>query len=221
MVRKAIKQSNIHINKYLISYTNPHSAIAAEYRAISNHMKHTSGGSRMKSLVITSPSFREGKTMATINLAVSKAQYGEKVLIIDANIRNPTIHKVFNTNINPGLTNVLTGQTTLVESIYHTGIARLDILSFGTMLHNAMEFVDSKLMDDLLEMVTAEYDYVLIDTAPVLDVLDTNTIASKCDGVVLVLNRGKTQSESALRAKRSLEFFPKTKIVGVIINNKR
>lgn len=218
MVRKASKQSNIHTNKYILTYMNPHSAIAAEYRAIRNHMENASGESKIKSLIITSPSSREGKTTATVNLALTNAQHGEKVLIIDANIKNPMIHDIFNANINPGLTNVLAGQTTLGEAIHHTGIGRLDILPFGTMLYNSMEIMDSRLMDDLLEMVTAQYDCVIIDTAPVLDVLDTNMLASKCDGVILVLNRGKTQSESALTAKRSLELFPKTKIVGVIIN---
>ena len=219
LARKVKGQSNFQTNKCLLSYINPHAAIAAEYRAIRNHIECTSDNNKLRSLIITSPSTREGKTTATVNLAISKAQHGEKVLIIDANMRNPKIHHIFQTNIAPGLANVLAGECTLIDVINQTKISNLDILPIGMLLNNAMEDIDSSLMDDLLSMVTTQYDCVLIDSAPVLDALNTNKLASKCDGIILVLSSGKTQNESALKAKRSLEFFSKAKIVGVIVNN--
>lgn len=220
MARKRNKQLSDLIDKSLLSYMKPQSSIASQFRSIRNNIEYAAEGKKIRSLIITSPSCQEGKTTATVNLAVSKVQRGDKVLIIDANMKNPTIHDIFSLKMSPGLTNVLVGESILKEAIFPTEIMNLDILPFGTPLQNAVEVMNSNDMNDLLELATRQYDCVIIDTAAVIDVLETNTLASKCDGVILVLQRGKSQRELAQKAKRSLEFFAKAKIIGVILNNK-
>ncbi len=212
------RKLNRMINRSLVTYLNPQCISAAQFRAIRNNIDYASGGSKPRSLLITSPGSNEGKTNTTVNLAISMAQRGDKVLIIDANVRNPAIHDVFNTQISPGLINVLAGFSTIKDAVYSTEIGNLAVLPLGLLLSNSIELLNSISMDELLKLALDDYDCVIIDTAPVLDALDINTLASKCEGVVLVLKGGRTQRELALKAKHSLEFFGKAKIVGVVFN---
>lgn len=198
----------------------PQSAISSQYRAIRNNLRSEFNGKKLKTFVMTSSFANEGKTTTAVNLAISIAQRGEKVLIIDANHKSPAIHDVFNINSTPGLTNVLARQSTLKESIVSAKISKLDILPLGTLLYNATELLDSSVMDDVLHIVSQQYDVIIVDSAPVLEAMDTNTLANKCDGVVLVVEARKTKSEAVQKAKRQLEFFAKATIVGVILNKK-
>src|SRR5690554_4072755 len=102
-------------NKSLLTYINAQCSIAAQFRAIRNNMNYASNSNTMRSIVITSPNAREGKTTVAVNLAVSQAQRGDKVLIMDANIQSPILHDIFSVKVIPGLTNVLAGQTTIEE----------------------------------------------------------------------------------------------------------
>lgn len=199
---------------------NPQAPMASEFRVIRNNIEHAAGGKAIRTMMVTSPGQGEGKTTATINLGISMTQRGNKVLLIDANMKNPLVHEVFNIKVSPGLTNVLAGQTALHEAATATGIGNLAILPFGSMLYNSIEMIGSGAMDDLLLRAGRQYDHIIIDTASVLDVPDTNAIASKCDGVILIVRGGKTRGEQALQAKRSLEFSGKAKLIGVIHRRK-
>lgn len=204
-------------DKCLISYMNPQSTTAAQFRAIRNNLDNTLSAN-MRVLAVTSPGAREGKTMTAVNIAISRMQRGEKVLIIDANMQNPVIHDIFKAKISPGLTNVLSANTQLEEAIYETEFDNLEILPFGTLLFNSMEMIDSVKMNELLFKLKEQYDCVVVDTASVLDMIDTSSLASKCDGVILVVNHGKTLKDSARKAKRSLEVSAKANVVGVVLN---
>src|SRR5690606_29065507 len=108
------------IKSSLLTFINPHNSIAAQFRAIRNNIEYTANGVKLRSLIVTSPNAGEGKTTTAMNLALSKAQRGDKVLVIDANIKNPSVHHIFNTKLIPGLTNVLAAQISLVEAIVPT-----------------------------------------------------------------------------------------------------
>lgn len=220
MARKISKKLKSITNKSLTSYLNPQSSIAAQFRAIRNNIEFATHDKPLRTIAITSPNAGEGKTTAAVNLAISKAQRGSKVLVIDANIQNPMIHDIFSMKLSPGLINVLSGQSELNEAISPTEMGRLDIMPFGTHTLNAIEMLASNKMDELIEQARQQYEYIIIDTAPVLDVLDANMLTNKGDGVILVLKGGKTQRELALKAKRSLQFFAKSNIVGIILNEK-
>jgi capsular exopolysaccharide synthesis family protein len=217
LVRERQKVSKSYVNKSLLAYINPHGMISEQYRTIRNNIHYAAGGSKVRSLLITSPSEGEGKSTAAVNLAVCMAQRGDRVLIIDANFRNPIINKIFNVQTSPGLSNVLGQQLEIREAIYNTEVEGLDILPNGQRLYNSTELLDSQLMVDVMSFAAEHYDMVLLDCPPVLGVPDTNALVSKCDGVLLLLKHEKTQQEHAIEAKRAL-LFAKANILGVILN---
>lgn len=219
MVRERKKASISYVNRSLLAYINPHSTISEQYRTIRNNIQYAADGIRMRSLLVTSPSEGDGKSTATVNLAVCMAQRGDRVLIIDANFRSPIINKIFNVQTSPGLSNVLGQQLEIREAIYNTEVEGLDILPSGQRLYNSTELLDSQVMVDVMTLASEQYDMVLLDCPPVLGVSDTNVLVSKCDGVLLLLNSGKTSKELALEAKRALHFA-KANILGVILNKK-
>ena len=145
------------------------------------------------------------------------AQQKEKVLLIDANLRQPKAHFIFNISNSVGLTEVLTGKTTFEEAVIRTEIGKLKVLPSGTIPTNPAELLTSYMMEELLQKAAEQYDTVLIDSPSVLEVAGTNLLASQCDGVLLVIHQGKTQLEKAAEAKKILEFS-KAKIAGVILN---
>ncbi|OBZ12307.1 hypothetical protein A7975_14850 [Bacillus sp. FJAT-26390] len=219
LVRERQKASKSYVNRSLLAYINPHGSISEQYRTIRNNIQYASNGSKVHSLLVTSPSEGEGKSTTTVNLAVCMAQRGDRVLIIDANFRNPIINKIFSVQTSPGLSNILGQQLEIREAIYNTEVEGLDILPSGQRLYNSTELLDSQLMVDVMQYASEHYDMVLLDCPPVLGVPDTNALVSKCDGVLLLLQTGKTQQEHAIEAKRAL-LFAKANILGVILNKK-
>lgn len=207
------------MNRSMLAYINPHGTISEQYRTIRNNIHYAAKGSKVRSLLVTSPSEGEGKSTTAVNLAVCMAQRGDRVLIIDAHFRNPIINKIFNVQTSPGLSNVLGQQLEIREAIYNTEVEGLDIMPSGLRLYNSTELLDSQIMVDIMASTSGQYDMVLLDCPPVLGIPDTNALVSKCDGVLLVLKNGKTQQELALEAKRAL-LFAKANILGVILNKR-
>jgi capsular exopolysaccharide synthesis family protein len=202
--------------KILITYSNPESIISEQYRMIQANIKFSTEDKKSKTFLITSPNRGEGKSSTAANLAVSIAQQKEKVLLIDANLRSPEIHSIFKMPNSPGLTDVLTGMVRFEDAINHTVIGRLDVLTSGKVPVNPVELLASRMMQELLASLP-NYDVVLIDSYSVLELTDTKLLANQCDGVVMVIQKGKTQLDQASEAKKVLEFA-KAKLIGVIIN---
>lgn len=202
-----------------MAFRNPSSKISEEYRTIRTNLKFSSAGDKYRSLLVTSPNSGEGKSTTVVNLGASFAQQGEKVLIIDANLRMPILHNLFNVDNTIGLSTVLNGRSILETTVMSTGIARLEVLTSGPIPHNPAELLGSTSMNKLLNKVKELYDIVLFDTSPVREVTDTNIIANKCDGVILVLSYGRTEMEEAIETKRILDFS-QSNIIGVVINQK-
>ncbi|MNZ78010.1 Tyrosine-protein kinase YwqD [compost metagenome] len=203
----------------MLSYLNPHGHISEQYRTIRNNIQYASSGQHIRSIIVTSPSEGEGKSTAAVNLAVCMAQRGERVLLIDANFRNPILHQIFNVKSSPGLSNVLGQQLDIREAIYSSEVEGLDILPSGQRFYNSTELLDSERMVDVMEYAASYYDRVLVDCPPVLGVPDTNALVSKCDGVLLLMQNARTQLDKAKEAKHALQFA-KANILGVILNKK-
>ena len=211
------KSSAMSKKRNLISYSNPDSVIAEQYREIRTNIRFLSGKGKKLTLMVTSPSNGEGKSTTAANLAVSMAQQKEKVLLIDANLREPSLHSIFKVSNSVGLTDVLTGRIPFEEAIYHTEIGRLEILPSGPIPFNPTELLGSEVMIELLHDIIKDYDVVLIDSPAVLEVADTKILAGKCDGVILVVGEGKTELTKAVETKKALTFA-QARLMGIILN---
>ncbi|MEK3881806.1 CpsD/CapB family tyrosine-protein kinase [Paenibacillus sp. PL2-23] len=219
MVREKAKVAKKIVNRSLIAYINPSHRIAEQYRTIRNNIQYASDGKSIRSLIVTSPAPGDGKSTAAVNLAVSMAQRGDRVLLIDANFRQPTLHKVFHSPVSPGLSNVLTRQLEFEDAAQTTEVEGLDLLTSGVSHANSADMLDSHTMKELLSMLYARYDRIVFDCPAVLTAPDTNALVNKCDGVVLLLRCGKTSQSKALEAKQALSFAG-ANIIGAILNKK-
>ncbi|OAS85231.1 hypothetical protein A6K24_06345 [Metabacillus litoralis] len=205
--------------RHFVSYTNPSSQIAEQFRTIRTNIQFLSIDQKHKTLIITSPSSGEGKTTSAINLAISISQQGERVLLIDANLRRPTLHTSFNLKDSYGLTDVLMGRVPLEEATFQTQIGRLEVLTSGIIPPNPTELIGSKAMSFFIKDIKEEFDVIIFDCPPVLETTDTKLLAGQCDGVVLVLNSGKSDREKAAEANRLLHLV-RAKVLGVILNER-
>ncbi|MFS0638320.1 CpsD/CapB family tyrosine-protein kinase [Mesobacillus foraminis] len=209
---------NVPQRRNLIAYSNPDSIISEQFREIRTNIRFLTQKAKKKPiLMITSPGSGEGKSTLAANLAVSMAQQKEKVLVIDANLREPSLHTIFKSPNSTGLTDVITGKSTFEEAVYQTEIGRLGLLPSGTIPSNPTELVGTEMMNDILKESLREYDVVLIDSPGVLEVADTKILANKCDGVILVVGEGKTEYAKAVETKKALAFA-QAQLLGVIVN---
>jgi capsular exopolysaccharide synthesis family protein len=205
--------------KYLVTYFNSDCTVAEEFRSIRANLHFLTKIKDIKTFLITSPSAGDGKSTTTTNLAISLSQQNEKVLLIDANLRSPTIHLIFKLFNEVGLTSVLSGTESFEDAVVKTEMGKLDVLPSGPAAHFPSELLSSETLETLLVNSRNRYDYVLIDCPSVLEVADTKILANQSDGVILVLHKGKTGLEKTLEAKKILELANST-IVGVILNDK-
>jgi capsular exopolysaccharide synthesis family protein len=210
------KQISVMRKRHLVTYSQPESLISEQFREIRTNMKFINNSDN-KIFLITSPQNGEGKSTTLSNLAVSIAKQKEKILIIDANLREPLLHTIFKIPNEIGLTNVLTGNASFEKAIYKTEISGLEVLTSGSTSFNPAELLETKRMKELLKSISENYDIVLIDAPSILKSTETRVLANQCDGVVLVLNRGKTEIEKAIETKKILELA-QAKIVGAILN---
>ncbi|OIK09380.1 tyrosine protein kinase [Bacillus sp. MUM 116] len=211
------RKSSATKQRTIVTHAHPESIISEQYRMIQTNIKFMLAEQKSRTLLITSPRDGEGKSTTAVNLAVSMAQQKKKVLLIDANLRKPSLHTFFKLSNTNGLTDVLTGRLSFGEVVHHTEIWRLDVLSSGVVPINPVELLGSQMMQELLKKVTQSYDTVIIDSNSILEVTDTKLLSTQCDGVILVVKNGKTKLDKAAEAKKVLEFA-KAKLVGVILN---
>ncbi|MFA8438389.1 CpsD/CapB family tyrosine-protein kinase [Pueribacillus sp. YX66] len=219
MSRNSRKQIQNNKGRSLITHHNPKSIISELYRTIRTNIQFSLIDDEMKTLMVTSAGPGEGKSTTISNLAVVMAQQGNHVLLVDADLRKPTVHHTFRQTNTRGLTNVLTRQLSLEEAIKDTEVERLSILPSGPVPPNPSELLGSKMMEQLIEDLSLQYDIVLFDCPPILAVTDAQVMANYCQGVVLVVKSGTTEIEAALKAQENLEHV-NAKLLGVVLNDK-
>lgn len=204
----------------LIAYTNPDSIISEQFRTIITNIKFSAYEQNYRTFLITSPNKGDGKSTSAANLAVSMAQQNKRVLLIDANLRNPGLHLLFKVTNSKGVTDILNGDVEFAEAVNETAINNLELLTSGTLTNQPVKLLASTFMEQfLMNHVSKSYDFVFIDSPSVLEVTDTKLLASYSDGVILVINQGKTSYEEVLEAKKTLGFA-NARIVGAILNEK-
>jgi capsular exopolysaccharide synthesis family protein len=221
LVLKKEKKSNLLENKRkLISALDPKSPITEQYRTIRTNIEFSSVDKELKMIMITSAAPGDGKSTTAANLAVTFAQQGKSVLLVDADLRKPTVHYTFNLNNTLGLTSVLSRQFSIEETVTESMIPGLSIMPSGPIPPNPAELLGSASMDAFMKNALARFDRIVFDTPPVLAVADAQILANKCDGVILVVSSGKTEIETAIKAKEIL-IASKGKLLGAVLNNKK
>jgi succinoglycan biosynthesis transport protein ExoP len=202
----------------LVTQVRPQSQMAESYRALRTSLLLSNLGAPPKVIMVTSALPQEGKTTTSINTAVVLAQKGVRVLLIDADLRRPSIHKTLGMGPHSGLSNVLTGSTTLEQAITRTAVLpNLFVLTAGTPPPNPAELLASPNMRDVLARLCEQYDHIVIDTPPSLSVTDAVVLSPRADAVVLVIRSGQT-TKQALRRSRDILTQVNAKVVGVLLN---
>lgn len=220
LAHKLKKQKVTNFKRKLIVKNDPRSPVSEQYRTIRTNIQFSTVDSDIQTLMITSSGPGEGKSTTTANLATVFAQQGKRVLLVDADMRKPTVHYTFNLTNNYGLTTVLTKQTDLLDAATELDTSNLFVLPSGPIPPNPSELISSRAMDEFLELAKREFDIIIFDTPPVLVVTDGQILANKCDGTILVVSSGTTEKENAVKAK-DLLTAAQSKILGVVLNNKK
>jgi polysaccharide biosynthesis transport protein len=202
----------------LVTQVRPQSQMAESYRALRTSLLLSNLGAPPKVIMITSALPQEGKTTTSINCAVVLAQKGIRVLLVDADLRRPSIHKTLGMGPRSGLSNVLTGSASLQQAISRSPILpNLDILPAGTPPPNPAELLASTNMRDVLEELRGRYDHIVVDTPPSLSVTDAVVLSPRADAIVLVIRSGQT-TKQALRRSRDILMQVNAKVSGVLLN---
>ncbi|WP_297518501.1 CpsD/CapB family tyrosine-protein kinase [uncultured Clostridium sp.] len=194
----------------------PKSVAAEAYKTLRTNIQYSAYHENLKTLLVTSSNPQEGKSITAGNLAISFAQDGKKVVIIDCDLRRPTMHKKFNISNEAGLTELLLRRKEVTDCIQvHSD--NLDIITSGKIPPNPSELLGSDHMKKLLVELKERYDYIIIDTPPVLAVSDAQVLAANTDGVVFVVKSSETKKEDIIQAKANLDKV-NAPIVGSVLN---
>ncbi len=202
---------------YLVANKNSGAEASESYRTLRTNIRFSTMGRSSKILLVTSAGSGEGKTTTATNLAVSYSQENKKVLLIDCDLRDPSLQTVFPRSNKRGLTDVLSGQCGLEAAVSATAISNLSVLTAGTVPPNPSEILGSEKMQELLTELAAYYDVILIDSPSALEVSDAQILGTMSDGVVLVAHQGKVTKEQLKRVKRGMDHV-NAHILGVVLN---
>lgn len=209
-------KSGAHSERPRLNDNSPF-AIKEAYNSIRTKLIFTGKGEKCPVFAVTSSLAADGKSTASVSLAVSIAMAEQRVLLIDADMRKPSVHRYFNTECRNGLSEILAGLSSEIK-LRSTDIEELSILTAGQIPPNPAELLGSKQMDVLLDYVRQYFDYVIIDTPPVNIVTDATIIADKITGYIMVIQSGKNHLQDVSTAVRSIEEM-KGNIVGMILND--
>lgn len=199
----------------LIMDASPKSLISEAYRTIRTNIEFSSIDKEIKTILITSSEPGEGKTTTACNIGLAYAQEGKKTLIIDCDLRKPKVHKMFKISGIVGFTNIIADNLKLSEIVYPFN-ETLDILPSGTMPPNPSEILSSNKMKNFLIEASMAYERIIIDSPPINAVTDAQILSGITDGTLLIISSGKTNIESAKRAKELL-LKANANILGVVL----
>ncbi|WP_309722014.1 CpsD/CapB family tyrosine-protein kinase, partial [Armatimonas sp.] len=187
------------------------------YRSLRTNLNFAAVGNSLRTMVITSSVPAEGKSTTAANLAMAMALDGKRVIIVDADLRRPSLHKLFRLESSPGLTDVLVGTHEVEEVIKSSGVDNVSVISAGSPPPNPAELLGSSKMIDLIEKLKSLADVVLFDSPPALAVADSIVLAGRTDGVLLVIGYGETKKANSRKAVELLNRA-NARVLGTVLN---
>jgi protein-tyrosine kinase len=203
----------------LVHPAKPREAPSEEFRTLRTRLNHLQTVQSLRTVVITSASPAEGKSFTAANLAITQAQLaGKRVLLADFDFRRPNIHKPFQIDCSPGITDYLVGQATLGDIIQKVAGLNLYLMTAGDSVPNPLELLNLRECKNLIDQMRDHFDWVILDSPPLLFAADANLLASMCDGVILVVRIGATTFDAVSRAIPSLS---ENNVLGVVVNGAR
>ena len=204
----------------LITRDDPKSGISEQYRTIRTNLKFSFLDPNFKILAIMSALPSEGKSTVSANLAITWAEEKKRVLLVDADLRRPTVHRTFHVSNRYGLSNIITSSSRTVnisEMIDKTEVENLDVLTSGPIPPNPAELLGSDRLSQLLDFLKEKYDFIILDAPPVDTVTDGQIVAARADGVALVVPQGIATKDAVTSAVKLLKQV-NANILGVIMN---
>jgi len=202
----------------LITYEDPKSPVSESYRSLRTNISYASADKKIKSLLISSPQPGEGKSTTTANVAIAFAQLRKRTLLIDADLRKPVLHNVFDLTRGPGLSEYLISEVEDINSIIHpTKIENLFIVTAGGLPPNPSELLGSGRMSSLVDKLEQEWDMVIFDSPPIVAVTDASMISGEIDAIAMVVKAGQTDRVALDRALDTIRNV-KAPLIGIILN---
>lgn len=201
---------------FLVTFAEPKHVVSEQFRTVRTNIEFAGAAlDKCQVIMFTSSAMSEGKSTVSANVAVTWAQAGKKVLLIDADLRRPTVHATFRKLNLDGVTTVLTGKTKPDEVVEDTFVDNLSVITSGPIPPNPSELLNSKRMGQLLDWTREKFDIIVLDAPPVLAVSDVQVLVPRSDGVVVVANMGKTLKGDLKRTVEVLKLA-KAKILGSV-----
>jgi protein-tyrosine kinase len=198
---------------------HPHEAPTEEFRTLRTRLNHMQSLQPIHTAVVTSPSPGEGKSFAAINLALAEAQLsGNLTLLCDFDLRRPVVHSLLQTDRGPGITDYLQGKAALHQAMRRVGDTNLYIMPAGEPVINPLELLNLKEVKQMLDRLPSLFNWVILDSPPLLFAADANLLSTLCHGTVLVVRIGATTIDSITRAMQSL---CQNNVLGIIVNGAR
>lgn len=219
MARKKIKKNGIQtVARKLVTSANTKSIVSEQFRTLRTNINFSMPDKELKTFLVTSTSPGEGKSTVAANTAVVFAQEGKRVLLVDADMRKPTVHYTFHLTNTLGLSNLLTRQKNIADVLKQSDIENLQVITCGPIPPNPAELIGSQTMQKVMEEMKGYFDVVIFDAPPVLSVADAQILSNKCDGTILVLSAGETEKAGLVKAKEALALS-QANLIGVVLNN--
>jgi capsular exopolysaccharide synthesis family protein len=220
-IKKPIKnpsKGGTDFRRRLITYEDPKSPISESYRSLRTNISYATADKKIKSLLISSPQPGEGKSTTTANLAIAFAQLRKRTLLIDADLRKPVQHNVFDLQRGPGLSEYLIGEIHDINSLIHpTKVENLFLISAGGLPPNPSELLGSERMSAMVDQLEQDWDMVLFDSPPIVAVTDASMISGEIDAIAMVVKAGQTDRAAVDRALDTIRNV-RAPLVGVILN---
>ncbi|QCT74496.1 CpsD/CapB family tyrosine-protein kinase [Macrococcoides canis] len=218
MFKRKSKLTQLPKERKLITHLYPKSTISEQYRMIRSNIMFSGIDYEIKKLVVTSAAPSAGKSTTAANIAVAYAQAGKNVLLIDGDLRKPTVQYTFETKNVFGLSNLITDQININQAVQNTQVENLSIMTSGPIPPNPSELLASKRFKELISNFEEYFDMIIIDTPPVLAVTDAVIMSTLVDGTILVTNVETNNKHHLVKAKEVLQKSD-ANILGIVLNN--
>jgi protein-tyrosine kinase len=211
------RHRSTHVDPRLVAASAPQSIAAEQYRLLRTRVTRAENGRAFRSIIVTSPNKGDGKSLTASNLALTMAQDPQqRVLLLDADLRRPSVHRLFGVSETPGLSDILMGGATLEDSLVVIPDQRLTILPAGLIPSQPAELLGSSGMRRLLDLLRTRFDRILIDMPPVAPLADVAIASTMADGVLMIVRAGVTPKPAIERALSAIEGG---KVLGLVLND--